>query len=154
MRFVPRQNMICERGREWISLRLDGELSELAEKMLESHLARCAGCRAFEADIVGTTGLIRSAPLEQLEQPLSLPRGRRLLLTTRRISATAAATAVIVLGVGAFLNMPSGGSNANGPSLHVVATDNSDITQQRGVRATMLRPDALRQELDRGPTSS
>src|SRR5947208_267261 len=142
MRFVPRHNLICERGREWISLRLDGELSELAEKMLDSHLARCAGCRAFEADVVGTTGLIRSAPLERLEQPLSLPRGRRLLLTTRRISAAAAAAAVIVLGVGAFLNMPSAGSNTGGPPVHVVATDNSDITQQRGVRATMLRPDA------------
>jgi anti-sigma factor RsiW len=154
MRFVPRQNVICERGREWISLRLDGELSELAEKMLDSHLARCAGCRAFEADVVGTTGLMRSAPLEQLEQPILLPRGRRLLVTTRRISAAAAAAAVMVLGVGAFLNLPSAGSNASGPRVHIVASDNSDITQQRGVRATVLRPDALRQELSRGPTSS
>ena len=40
MRFVPQHNMLCERGREWISLRLDGELSELAQKMLDSHLAR------------------------------------------------------------------------------------------------------------------
>jgi anti-sigma factor RsiW len=154
MRFVPRHNVICERGREWISLRLDGELSELAEKMLESHLARCAGCRAFEADVVGTTELIRSTPLEALEQPLSLPRGRRLLLTTRRISAAAAAAAVMVLGIGAFLNMPSAGSNASGPPVHVVQSDNSDITQQRGVRATVLRPDALRVALTRGPQSS
>ena len=44
MRFVPGHSVLCERSREWISLRLDGELSELAEKMLESHLARCAAC--------------------------------------------------------------------------------------------------------------
>ena len=87
--------MVCERGREWISLRLDGELSELAEKMLESHLARCAGCRAFEADAVTATRLIRSTPLEQLEQPLSLPRGRRLALSTRRVSAAAAGAAAV-----------------------------------------------------------
>ena len=49
MSFVPGHSVLCERSREWISLRLDGELSELAEKMLESHLARCAGCQEFES---------------------------------------------------------------------------------------------------------
>jgi anti-sigma factor RsiW len=146
--------MVCERGREWISLRLDGELSELAEKMLDSHLARCAGCRAFEADAVTATRLIRSTPLEQLEQPLSLPRGRRLALSTRRLSAAAAGAAAIVLGLGAFLNLPSAGSKAGGPPVHVVASDNSDITQQRGVRATVLRPDALVKAPTLGPQST
>ena len=154
MRFVPRHNMVCERGREWISLRLDGELSELAEKMLESHLARCAGCRAFEADAVTATRLIRSTPLEQLEQPLSLPRGRRLALSTRRVSAAAAGAAAVVLGLGAFLNLPSASSKPGGPPVHVVASDNSDITQQRGVRATVLRPDALVKVPTLGPQST
>jgi anti-sigma factor RsiW len=146
--------MVCERGREWISLRLDGELSELAEKMLESHLARCAGCRAFEADAVAATGLIRSTPLEQLEQPLSLPRGRRLALSTRRVSAAAAGAAAVVLGLGAFLNLPSASSKAGAPPVHVVNSDNSDITQQRGVRATVLRPDALVKVPTLGPQST
>jgi anti-sigma factor RsiW len=146
--------MVCERGREWISLRLDGELSELAEKMLEAHVARCAGCRAFEADAATATRLLRSTPLEQLEQPLSLPRGRRLALSTRRVSAVAAGAAVVVLGLGAFLNLPSAGSKGAGPPVHVVASDNSDITQQRGVRATMLRPDALLKAPTLGPQST
>jgi anti-sigma factor RsiW len=146
--------MVCERGREWISLRLDGELSELAEKMLESHLARCAGCRAFEADAVTATRLIRSTPLELLEQPLSLPRGRRLALSTPRASAAAAGAAAVVLGLGAFLNLPSASSKAGGPPVHVVASDNSDITQQRGVRATVLRPDALLKVPTLGPQST
>jgi len=51
MRFVPGHSVLCERSREWISLWLDGELSELAEKMLQSHLARCAACRTFEGDV-------------------------------------------------------------------------------------------------------
>jgi anti-sigma factor RsiW len=154
MRFVPRHNMVCERGREWISLRLDGELSELAEKMLEAHLARCAGCRAFESDAVAATSLIRSTPLEQLRQPLSLPRGRRLVLSTRRVSAAATGAAAIVLGLGAFLNLPSAGSKATGPPVHVVPSDNSDITQARGVRATVLRPDALIKVPSLGPQAT
>ena len=155
MRFVPpRQSMLCERGREWVSLRLDGELSELAEKMLDSHLARCAACRAFEADAVATTGLIRATPLERLEQPISLPRGRRLAGSMRRVSAAAAGAAAIALGVGAFLNLPSASSNGAGPPVHVVASDNSDITQQRGVRATVLRPDALVKAPTLGPQAT
>jgi anti-sigma factor RsiW len=154
MKFVPRHNMVCERGREWISLRLDGELSELAEKMLESHLARCAGCRAFEADAVTATRLIRSTPLEQPGQPLSLPRGRRLALSTRRVSAAAAGAAAVVLGLGAFLNLPSASSKTGGPPVHVVASDNSDLTQQRGVRATVLRPDALVKVPTLGPQAT
>src|SRR5919201_6122240 len=103
MRFVPRHNMVCERGREWISLRLDGELSELAEKMLESHLARCAGCRAFESDAAVATRLVRTAPLERLEQPIVLPRGRRFG-SVRPAGAVAATAAAVVLGLAAFLN--------------------------------------------------
>ena len=55
MRFVPRHSVVCERGREWISLRLDGELSELAQKMLDSHLARCPECRVLRREGRGVT---------------------------------------------------------------------------------------------------
>jgi anti-sigma factor RsiW len=143
MRFLPRQNVLCDRGREWISLRLDGELSELAQKMLDAHLARCADCRAFEADVAVTTGLVRSAPLEPLAQPLSLPRGRRLALSTGRLSATAASAAALVLGVTAFLNLPSSGGLA-APRVHVIQSDNSDLIQARMVRiALLLQPSDL-----------
>ena len=54
----------CDRARAWVSLRLDGELSELEGFMLESHLARCEACRAFAADTVGFTTALRTAPLE------------------------------------------------------------------------------------------
>ena len=42
----------CDRARAWVSLKLDGELSELEGFMLESHLARCEACRAFATDAV------------------------------------------------------------------------------------------------------
>ena len=49
-RFLSRQfwSQQCETSREWVSLRLDGELSELEEAMLRRHVAGCADCRTFE----------------------------------------------------------------------------------------------------------
>lgn len=148
MRFVPRYNVLCERGREWISLRLDGELSELAQKMLDSHLARCNECRAFEADVVATARLVRATPLERPTQQVSLPHARRLALSTRRMSAVAASAAAVVLGVAAFINMPSSGGVA-APSLRPAAGDNSDLVQFRGMRGALLPPPLPREF--RGP---
>ncbi len=45
----------CERAREWTSLRLDGELSELEQVLLASHLDRCAGCSAYAAGVSAVT---------------------------------------------------------------------------------------------------
>jgi predicted anti-sigma-YlaC factor YlaD len=155
MRFLPRQSVLCERGREWISLRLDGELSELAQKLLDAHLARCADCRAFEADVAATTRLVRTAPLEPLEQPLLLPHGRRLALSARRLSAVAASVATVALGLTAFLNLPSSGPLAAGPPVHVVASDNSDLQQLKQFRtAALVRPIALPQQPARGPQNN
>ena len=139
MRFVPGHSVLCERSREWISLRIDGELSELAEKMLESHVARCAGCAAFESDLAATTRLVRTTPLERLEQPIALPRGRRLAFV-RPVSAVAATAAAVALGLAAFLNLPSSGTLAAVPAVHIANADNSDLELQRGMRAALLRP--------------
>jgi predicted anti-sigma-YlaC factor YlaD len=141
MRFAPGQSVLCERSREWISLRLDGELSELAEKMLESHLARCAACRAFESDVEVTSRLVRTAPLEQPEHPIALPRRRRPALF-RPAGAVAATAAAVALGFAAFLNLPSSGTLAAAPNIHVANADNSDLRLQRGMRAALLRPES------------
>ncbi|MEZ5099373.1 MAG: zf-HC2 domain-containing protein [Thermoleophilia bacterium] len=51
----------CSRAREWVSLREDGELSELEKLLLRRHLGRCPDCRAF-ADAVGAvTSLLRAS---------------------------------------------------------------------------------------------
>ena len=41
LRLQPRN---CDRARAWVSLRLDDEISELEERLLEAHLGRCAAC--------------------------------------------------------------------------------------------------------------
>ena len=35
---------VCARVREQVSLELDGELSQLEQRMLAAHLERCAAC--------------------------------------------------------------------------------------------------------------
>ncbi len=54
----------CEQAREYISLELDGELSELERERLRMHLAQCSACARYARDVRGTTSLLRSAPLE------------------------------------------------------------------------------------------
>ena len=61
----------CERARQWASLRIDGELSELEDTLLEKHLEGCASCGAFAARLTATTEAVRAAPQErpQIDYP-------------------------------------------------------------------------------------
>ena len=96
MSAVPR-SVVCDRVREQISLRLDGELSQLESRMLAAHLRRCPTCREYEADVVRFTDEIRSAPLERMERPIVIRRLRRVS-ALRLQAGVAAALAVAVLG--------------------------------------------------------
>jgi predicted anti-sigma-YlaC factor YlaD len=85
---------LCERARFWVSLRLDGELSELEGALLDAHLARCAGCRAVADGFVTSTTALRSASLKRVAPVIvELPR------SPRRLLAIVAVAAVLVLGV-------------------------------------------------------
>jgi predicted anti-sigma-YlaC factor YlaD len=94
MTFPATNSLLCERTRGWLSLRLDGELSEFERALMEAHLSCCAECRAFEADTATFTFALRSAPLERLEEPVALPQRRRR--PARAIQVAAAAAAVLV----------------------------------------------------------
>jgi predicted anti-sigma-YlaC factor YlaD len=102
MRVLTR-SIVCERVRGQISLRLDGELSELESRMLESHVARCGECAAYEADVVSLTAWLREAPLEPLEHPIVLRKPSRRVSVAQMQVGVAAALAVAVLGVVAQL---------------------------------------------------
>ncbi|TML09668.1 MAG: zf-HC2 domain-containing protein [Actinobacteria bacterium] len=84
----------CARTRELLSLELDGELSQLDSARLESHLAHCPQCRALKTELAGLTLALRTAPLEQLERPISLPRRMRWSLRPLQVGAAAAAIAI------------------------------------------------------------
>jgi anti-sigma factor RsiW len=97
----------CDRVRGQISLRLDGELSELELRIVKAHIARCEDCAAYEADVLAVTTALREAPLEPLERPVVLRRPARRVSLARMQIGVAAAIAVAVLGVAADLG-PSG----------------------------------------------
>jgi anti-sigma factor RsiW len=88
----------CDRARAQISSRIDDELSELEEARLSLHLAGCAACRVYEADVISVTNLVRAAPLEPLEFPVSVARPRRSVLRQFELAAAVALAAAIGLG--------------------------------------------------------
>jgi anti-sigma factor RsiW len=93
---------VCQRVREQISLQLDNELSQLEQRMLASHLARCSTCDAYAAEVSAFTSELRSAPLLPLERPIVVRRQRRI--TTARLQVgVAAAFALAAVGIGSQL---------------------------------------------------
>lgn len=93
----PGSSLVCERVRAQISVGLDGELSQLERAMLGSHVTRCASCRAYETSVRAVTDALRSAPLEEIERTIVVPRRRRQLVTTRMQVGAAAAAAIAAL---------------------------------------------------------
>jgi predicted anti-sigma-YlaC factor YlaD len=90
----------CDRARQWASLELDGELSTFERALLANHVAGCASCAAFRADIDGVTTALRAAPYEPLER-IILGRIRRRARV--RLAPAAAAMAVAAVGLGSIL---------------------------------------------------
>ena len=99
----------CERARQWASLRVDGELSELEDALLEQHLEGCASCSAFAVRLAATTEAVRAVPLERPE--ISYPRFERPVIRLpvgRRVAIVAvAAAAALGAFVGSSLQKPS-----------------------------------------------
>jgi predicted anti-sigma-YlaC factor YlaD len=101
--------VVCDRVRGQVSLMLDGELSQLEQRMVASHLERCADCQTFERTVREFTVKMREAPLESPRVPVVVARrARRAVLSAANVSV-AAMLAVAVLGVVAQLG-PSGRS--------------------------------------------
>ena len=88
---------MCQRTREQVSLRLDGELSQLELRMVAAHLERCADCGAFEVSVREFTEELRTAPFELPRQPIVIRRTGRVSISAAQISV-AAALAIAVLG--------------------------------------------------------
>ena len=83
----------CDRAREWSSLRLDCELSELESALLEAHLKHCPACAAFAVAAEAVAQQLRSAALEQLDEPVRLS-ARRTASSLRAVQLGAAAALV------------------------------------------------------------
>ncbi|HEX4746897.1 MAG TPA: zf-HC2 domain-containing protein [Gaiellaceae bacterium] len=93
---------VCARVREQVSLELDGELSQLEQRMLASHLDRCAACATYVADVRDVTERIRSAPHAVPQRPVVVRRHRSFTTVRMQVGA-AAALALAALGLGTQL---------------------------------------------------
>ncbi len=126
---TPR-NSRCDRARQWASLRLDGELSELEGALLEKHLEGCPSCSAFAAGLARTTEAVRAVPLERPD--ISYPRFERPVIRLpvgRRVAIVAvAAAAVLGAFVGSSLQRPAPERAPGGPQLSF-RTDQSLLRQ-------------------------
>ena len=100
----------CARASEWASLRLDDQLSDFEEVLLEAHLARCAECRAFAATISGLTYSLRAAELRQPTFAIDPPRSARG--RTFALRAVSAAAVIAVVGVSGLVSLQLSTSRA------------------------------------------
>lgn len=138
-RFLTRQSQQCETSREWVSLRLDGELSELEEAMLRRHVAGCADCRTFEEAAESFTTRLRSAPLETVPPVFEAGRqgtGRRRFVGVGAAAAALAASAAVFLA-------PGLGSSPSSLQLSELGGGTADVTldaMRAGERARMRLP--------------
>ena len=137
MSVLPRPSLPCERAREWASLRLDGELSQLESAMLESHLARCAACYEAVVQTEAFTAALRASPLEALRRPLAIPRAAAM--RAARVTA-AAAVMLVAAGLGSVFatSMPSSTSEHAAPAPRLSPVD-SDDRLLRDMRRDQLR---------------
>jgi predicted anti-sigma-YlaC factor YlaD len=104
--------VVCDRVRGQVSLMLDGELSQLEQRMVVAHLERCADCQTFERTVREFTMKMREAPLESPRVPVVVARrARRAVLSAANVSV-AAMLAVAVLGVVAQLGPTGQGSQS------------------------------------------
>ncbi len=91
------------RACKWASLRLDSHLSEIEDKLLQAHLARCLDCRALADGMTAATLTLRARPLEEPAFAFQAPR-RRGARALRLRAATAAAAAAAVVGLSGLVS--------------------------------------------------
>ena len=136
----------CDRARAHLSARLDGELSELEEARLNTHLARCEACCAYEVDVTRVMALVREAPLEPLEFPVSIARRRRTVM--RRVEFAAAVMLAGAIGVGSMFSALGTSRSSlffsSAPSVRPAYLDSSDYEQRLIEKAARQVNDRVR----------
>ncbi len=135
MAFYRRRAAPCERWIRAISLRLDGEASELEVAALDRHLESCPSCFAIAADTASLTELLRAAPLVELERPVVVTSPHRVRKQLVRRTAT---VFVVAAGLAAAAGMTL--FSDSGPKHPSSAIDfRSQQEQRQFVRAELIR---------------
>ena len=133
----PAGGQLCARARFWVSLRVDGELSELEGALLDAHLGRCVDCAEFAAGAAVTTDWLRSA---QLDRPapftVALPKSPRHAVAGV-VAAAALLAAALAAGFVHGTGVPHGRTSALSP-VSVVSTSETPDELRRLRRTSLL----------------
>jgi anti-sigma factor RsiW len=145
----------CDRARQWSSLRVDGELSELEEALLEKHLGSCGECAEYDVRVRSTAELMRAAPAETASVRFEIPAPRVLRFPVSRRLAVAAIAVAAAAGslVGSTLQRPASHPQKSGPQVAVLtSTRDRDLLRQlpRQQPVTPLVPSRERGGLPEG----
>lgn len=128
--------VVCDRSRAWISLRIDGEISQFESVLLRSHLRACGDCRAFADDVSWQTESLRDSALERLASVIEIPRrswSRRAIEVGTAAAAVAAAAVALVVGIGGSHSRPAA------PPWRIVVPSTAVDSESRGLpRASAL----------------
>ena len=138
----PLENRRCERARQWSSLRLDGELSELEGALLEKHLETCGSCVSFAERLTATALSLRTTPPEAPRIRFEIPKRTRGSFPASRRVAVAAIAAALGLGslVGSMLHRPAATPAPESPLISFLTRDVSQLRQIP--RGTHMAPPA------------
>jgi len=98
---------MCERAREWASLQLDSELSELERSMLRAHTRRCSACADYVLEIGAITETLRRTELVPVPNAVVLPLRRSFAWVNRALQAGVATAAVVGITAGLALQVGS-----------------------------------------------
>jgi predicted anti-sigma-YlaC factor YlaD len=126
----------CSRAREFVSCRLDGELSEVEAAGLDDHLRDCADCSAYARELHALATELRTAPLERPNITVFVATRRRPLVRLQTVAAAAAVVAVA-----------AGSSFAIGRAVGVHDTSNGSTQRTLTADAFSLRTDSTRQHV-------
>lgn len=137
----------CERARQWSSLRVDGELSEVESGLLDRHLGACAACRRFDAEIAATTLAIRAAEPEAPARSWASPRPvERSVVGRRRLAVLVAAALLLGALVGVVRDESPTPEPEPAPVFGLLPDDPSLLRElpRRDAPEPPRRPDDLR----------
>jgi anti-sigma factor RsiW len=134
--FSWRRGARCDRWLRTISLRLDGEASELEVAALDRHLAVCPRCREVAAETLAFTNLLREAPLVPLERRVVVESSH----ATRKRVVRRATAGILVAAALSSVGLGLASIADSGPRHPSSALGFRDLHEQRQfVRAELIR---------------
>jgi Putative zinc-finger len=142
---------LCARARFWVSLRADGELSELEGALLDAHLGRCGHCAEFSLGVDASTGAIRAASyVSHAPVALASRHSPRRFAAGAGVAALVAAAAVAGIVVRSAVT-PGSARPTAGHAVAVVASVDTPDQLRRLRRTTLLNQRRIPRDISAEP---